>query len=179
MEQAQRERNIAVLDWFNAILIAFTVALLLLVFVFRTGRVEGNSMLPTLTDNDQVLARSIFYTPQRGDIVVVDGYIDYGAPIVKRVIGIAGDTIDIDFTSGAVYVNGVLQQENYISAPTTNAYDVVFPVQVPENCVFLMGDNRPHSKDSRDSEIGMISNHDILGKVVLRIFPTTKFGSVE
>ncbi|MFV0414439.1 MAG: signal peptidase I [Oscillospiraceae bacterium] len=178
MNQKQRERNIAVLEWFDAIVFSLTLVLVILVFVVRTVRVDGTSMVPTLQDGDQLLARSILYTPQRGDIVVVDGYIQYGEPIVKRVIGLGGDEININFETGEVFVNGQLLQEPYISAPTTRAFDVEFPLIVPEGKVFLMGDNRPASKDSRHSDIGFIDERDILGKVFVRILPVTSFGEV-
>lgn len=179
MDSEQRERNISVLEWFDSIVFALTLVLLLLVFVVRTVRVDGASMVPTLNDGDQLIARSILYKPQRGDVVVVDGYIDYGAPIVKRVIGLAGDEVDINFETGEVFVNGQVLDEPYISAPTTNQQDIQFPVTVPEGRLFLMGDNRPRSKDSRNSEIGFIDERDILGKVFVRILPVDEFGGVE
>ena len=106
----------------------------------------------------------------RGDVVVVDGYINYGDPLVKRIIALGGDTVDIDFETGAVTLNGAVLEEPYISAPTTTGYDVEFPVTVPEGCVFVMGDNRP--------EVGFIDERDILGKVLLRVFPLSSFGKI-
>lgn len=179
MDAKQRERNMAVLEWFDAVIFALTLVMVLLVFVVRTVRVDGISMVPTLQNGDQLLARSIFYTPQRGDIVVVDGHIQYGVPLVKRVIGIGGDTVDINFETGEVFVNGELLNEPYISAPTTNQYDMQFPLVVPEGKVFLMGDNRPNSLDSRSSKIGLVDERDILGKVFIRLLPTNKFGEVK
>ncbi|MDL2324437.1 signal peptidase I [Ruminococcaceae bacterium OttesenSCG-928-A16] len=179
MDQQQRERNIAVLEWFDAIVFALTIVLIILLFLVRTVRVDGTSMVPTLENGDQLIARSILYEPQRGDVVVIDGYIEFGAPLVKRVIGTEGDVVDIDFEQGQVFVNGQLLTEPYISAPTTRSFDVTFPVTVPEGHLFLMGDNRPNSKDSRDSDIGMIDKRDVLGKVVFRLVPFNKFGGIE
>ena len=179
MDEKQREHNTSVLEWFDAVLFALAMFFLVFVFLIHTVRVDGMSMMPTLRNGDQVLARGIFYTPQRGDIVVVDGYIDYGASLVKRVIALAGDEVDIDFETGKVFVNGKELDEPYISAPTTRQFDVQFPLVVPDEKVFVMGDNRPDSKDSRHSDIGFIDERDILGKVVIRLLPVQSFGEIE
>ena len=179
MDQLQREKNTAVLEWFDALILAFTLALILLLFVFRTSRVSGVSMEPTLYDGEQLVARSFLYEPARGDVVVVDGYTNYGEPLVKRVIALGGDTVDINFETGDVFVNGELLSEPYISAPTIRAADVQFPVTVPQGTLFVLGDNRPRSKDSRYSDIGFIDRRDILGEVVLRMFPLSRFGPVS
>ncbi len=178
MEQHQREKNILTIEWFDALLISLTLVLLVLLFLVRTVTVDGISMVPTLQDNDQLIAKSLFYEPERGDIVVVDGYISYGKPLVKRVIGVGGDKVDINFDTGEVFVNDELLSEPYISAPTTLSYDVQFPVTVPEGYLFLMGDNRPHSDDSRHSEVGFVDRRDILGEVIFRLLPVNSFGSV-
>lgn len=179
MDAKQRERNTAVLEWFDAVIFALTLVMVILVFVVRTVRVDGVSMAPTLQNGNQLLARSIFYTPQRGDIVVVDGYITYGAPLVKRVIALGGDTVDINFETGEVFINGELITEPYISDLTTRKFDMEFPLVVPEGKVFLMGDNRPSSLDSRSTSIGFVDEKDILGKVFIRLLPTSYFGEVE
>ena len=178
MEQRQKEKNTTILEWFDALVLSLTLVLIILLFIVRTVNVDGISMEPTLKDGDQLLARSIAYTPQRGDVVVVDGYTSFGKPLVKRVIGVGGDTIDIDFEEGEVEVNGEVLEEPYISAPTTLQYDLNFPVTVPEGQVFLMGDNRPRSKDSRHSDIGFIDERDILGEVVFRLLPVQDIGTV-
>lgn len=179
MDQKQRESNTHILEWFDALIFALTLVLLILLFIVRTVNVDGISMVPTLQDGDQLLARSVAYKAQRGDIVVIDGYTSYGDPLVKRVIGLGGDTIDIDFDAGEVYVNEEMLDEPYIAEPTHRQFDVKFPVTVPEGYVFLMGDNRHWSKDSRDSEIGFIDERDILGKAVFRIMPFDSFGLLE
>lgn len=179
MEQKQREKNAVFLEWFDALLFALTVVLILLLFVVRTVRVDGTSMVPTLNDGDQVFARSVLYTPQRGDIVVVDGYTSYGEPLVKRVIGVGGDVVDINFETGDVFVNGELLDEPYIAEPTTTSYDVSFPLTVPEGKLFIMGDNRNRSKDSRHSDIGLVDERDILGEAFFRMLPINKFGLIE
>jgi signal peptidase I len=179
MDTRQREKNTTLLEWFDSILVALTITMLILTFVMRTVRVNGISMEPTLINGEQIIARSLLYEPAAGDIVIVDSGISYGEPLVKRVIGAGGDTININFETGEVFVNDKLIEEKYISAPTTRAFDVSFPLTVPNGKVFLMGDNRPLSKDSRSSEIGLIDKRDILGKVFLRLFPINRLGTVE
>lgn len=119
------------------------------------------------------------YTPQRGDVVIVDSYTVYGKPLVKRIIAKGGDTISIDYDAGTVTVNGELLQEDYIAAPTYLGYDVQFPFTVPEGTLFVMGDNRNESLDSRSSYVGCIDERDILGKVLLCFMPFTDFGVVK
>ncbi len=178
MEKRRREKNTMLLDWFEAILMAVVLMFLVLVFVIRMVNVNGVSMQPTLQEGDELIVLSAAYQPQHGDIVVVSGDNTVGSPIVKRVIGLGGDEVDIDFETGQVSVNGEVLQEDYISEPTTLAYDVQFPVTVPEGTLFLLGDNRPQSKDSRDSEIGFVDERDLLGEVVWRLFPASQFGGI-
>lgn len=179
MDQLQKERNAGILEWFDALLFALTIVMFLLLFVVRTVNVDGTSMVPTLQDKDQLLARSFAYAPQRGDIVIIDGHTQFGKPLVKRVIGLGGDVVDIDFDTGEVFVNDALLEEGYISAPTTIPYDILFPVTVPEGHLFLLGDNRPYSKDSRHSDIGFIDDRDVLGQAFFRLLPASRFGFVE
>ena len=178
MDQRQRERNVLVLEWFDALVFSLTLVLLILLFVVRTVNVDGQSMVPTLQNGDQLIAYSLFYEPERGDVVVVDGYTSFGQPLVKRVIAVGGDEVDINFENGEVAVNGALLQEDYISDLTQQQYDIRFPVTVPEGCVFLMGDNRPYSIDSRHSDIGFIDKRDLLGKVIFRLLPLRSIGSI-
>ncbi len=183
MDRERRERNTSILEWFDALVFALLIVLVMLLFFVRTVNVNGASMEPTLYSGDRLLARSIFYEPQRGDIVVVDGYTSYGQPLVKRVIGLEGDEINIDLETNEVYVNGEKLNEPYISSEpiseyVQSLYDVSFPLTVPEGKLFLMGDNRPNSKDSRHSDIGFIDERDILGEVIFRILPIDDFGTV-
>ena len=151
---------------------AVVAAFIIFCFVFRVIGVEGISMMPTLHDGDWVAVSGISADIERGDIVIVTQPWKRNVPIVKRVIAKGGDTVDIDFMLGNVYVNGVKLIEPYIDEPTTNGYDVAFPLTVPDGCVFVMGDNRGDSLDSRSSEIGFIDERYILGKVMLRLYPT-------
>ncbi len=175
--QAQKENSL--FEWYDSLVFALTVIVLVFVFCVRVITVSGYSMEPTLYWGDRVAVQSMLYTPRRGDVVVMDGYINYGDPLVKRIIAVGGDTLDIDFATGTVTLNGQALEEPYISAPTTTRYDISFPVTVPEGQVFVMGDNRPRSLDSRSSEVGFIDQRDILGKVLLRIYPVNAFGVLE
>ena len=121
-------------------------------------------MEPTLHTTDWVLISQKSYTPVYGDIVVVSQPNAYGENIVKRIIATEGQIVDINFSTGQVYVDGQELNEPYIANATTNHYDVEFPVTVPDDHVFVMGDNRQGSIDSRSSSIGFIKNDYILGK---------------
>ena len=173
------QKNASAVDWAESIAFSLGFIVLLFTFVLRVITVSGSSMDSTLVNGDRLAVTGLFYTPQRQDVVVIDGYIKYGQPIVKRVIGLAGDTVDIDFTTGEVSVNGQALAEPYISAPTMQSYDVQFPLVVPAHSLFVMGDNRPYSLDSRSTEIGFIDERDVLGKAVYRIFPFQKIGAIK
>ncbi len=151
----------------GAVIAAFVVFCL----VFRVIGVEGDSMFPTLHDGDWVAVSGLSLGIDRGDIVISTQPWERNVPIVKRVIGVSGDKVDIDFDRGKVYVNDVLLDEPYINSPTFLSYDVQFPVIVPEGCVFLMGDNRGESLDSRSSQIGFVDERYILGEVYFRLYP--------
>lgn len=152
----------------GAVIAAFVVFCLL----FRVIGVEGTSMMPTLHDGDWVAVSGLSVNIEKGDIVIITQPWERNVPIVKRVIAKGGDTVDIDFMLGEVYVNGIKLDEPYIDEPTTLRYDVEFPLVVPEGKVFVMGDNRGDSLDSRSSKIGCIDERYILGKVMIRIYPT-------
>ena len=151
----------------GAVIVAFVVFCL----VFRVVGVEGDSMLPTLHDGEWVAISGVSFSIDRGDIIISTQPWERNVPIVKRVIGVGGDTVDIDFAAGEVYVNGEMLNEPYINSPTTLNYDVEFPITVPDGCVFVMGDNRGESLDSRSSRIGFIDERYILGEVYFRLYP--------
>lgn len=158
------------------------VILVLLLLCFRVVVVSGSSMYDTLLDGDYLLIiNNIFYrTPKQGDIIVVSkkAFRD-GEPIVKRVIATEGQTVDIDFEAGIVYVDGEALVEDYVYSPTTVSEGVSFPLTVEEGCVFVMGDNRGISLDSRDPEIGLIDCREILGKAIFLFFPGTDSGATQ
>ena len=110
---------------------------------------------------------------------MVDGYTRYGEPLVKRVIALGGDEVDIDLTTSDVYVNGERLEEPYLGSMISSLGDVTFPLIVPEGTLFVLGDNRRVSLDSRSSKIGFIDSRDILGKVVFRIFPLNAIGGIQ
>ena len=172
-------RGQGVLEWYEALISAALVLVLVFTFFFRIIQVDGSSMVPTRVKGDKLIVWGAGYTHQRGVVVIVDSYTSYGKPLVKRVIAKGGDTISIDYDAGTVEVNGELLQEDYIAAPTHLGYDVEFPYTVPEGTVFVMGDNRNESLDSRSSYVGCIDERDILGKVLLCFLPVSDFGVVK
>ncbi len=174
-------------EWACSLVYAVLIMLGLNLFVFRPITVTGESMCNTLQDQDKIITTDFFYTPDHGDIVVVqanelvnDDTGMYGEAIIKRVIALEGDTIRFDFEQGEVYLNGELLDEDYIAQPThlrlpgwtESGVDYV----VPEHCVFVMGDNRNRSRDSRDLEaVGFVDRDLIMGKAVLRVYPFEVF----
>ena len=167
-------------DWIQSLISALLICVLVFVFVLRIMDVHGTSMFPTLNNGDKVLVSDLFYEPARGDIVVFkkDSYDDNKA-LVKRVVAVAGDVVNIDFERGVVYVNGEALEEDYIDVLTTTKIDFIGPQTVPDNCLFVMGDNRNASTDSRDKRIGMVDKRLVIGKVLLVVYPFNSFGSVE
>jgi signal peptidase I len=164
-------------EWMQCIVIALIACVLVFVFVARVIDVVGNSMLPTLKDGDKIVITRLAGDYKQGDIVVLRKNTFREDPIVKRVIAVAGQTVDIDFDKGIVYVDGEALQEDYINEPTYKRIDFDGPVTVPEGCVFVMGDNRNDSTDSRDDRIGCVDTRYILGKVVFRILPLSRIGA--
>lgn len=150
---------------------AVLVVFLVFALMFRAVGVDGNSMNPTLHDKDWVAVAGAVTEFEHGDIVIVNQPWSRNVPIIKRVIAVGGDTINIDFDTSEVYVNGVRLDEPYILEPTTLRYDVEFPLTVDEGNLFVMGDNRNDSIDSRSSQIGLIDERYVLGKALVRIYP--------
>ena len=178
-EQAKPVRGQNLLEWYEALISAALVLVLIFSFFFRIIQVDGSSMVPTLVNGDKLIVWGAGYTPQRGDVVIVDSYTSYGKPLVKRVIAKGGDTVSIDYATGTVAVNGEVLQEDYIAEPTYLGYDVTFPYTVPEGTVFVMGDNRNMSTDSRNSYVGLVNKNDIIGEAWLCTWPLNHFGGVK
>lgn len=162
----------------HAVIVAIIVVVFLLNFVFRLVDVDGESMMDTLHDNDKVFVTNALYTPADGDIVVISHGQEYEKPIIKRVIATEGQTLKIDFEKGQVIVDGVILDEPYIKETTETKGNTEIPTVIPEGKVFVMGDNRNHSLDSRYHEVGLIDEKDIIGKAQFILFPFNRFGSI-
>jgi len=149
----------------------------LLTFVANNIQVQGVSMEPTLAHGDEMIVHSIFYTPERGDIIVFSkqNFRD-GAAIVKRVIALEGDVVDIDPIAGVVYVNGMALYEPYTVEPTYFMGDISYPFTVPPGQIFVIGDNRNNSGDSRSSGHGTVDEREIIGRVVAVVLPLDRAG---
>jgi signal peptidase I len=169
----ENKSSMGLFDWVQCLVAAVIIGIFVFIFIGRTISVDGISMMSTLYNGDRVVLSNLFYTPQNGDIVVFQNISNdfVGAPFVKRVIAIESQTVDIDFENGRVYVDGVLQCEPFINEPTRVSNQFVGPFTVSEGHVFVMGDNRNFSSDSRDSRIGEIDTRQILGRVMFVILP--------
>lgn len=167
-----------VYDWIQCVVAALVFCVVMFSFFVRLVDVIGSSMYPTLENSDKIIVSNLLYSPKQGDIIVFrkDEYKD--EPLVKRVIAVEGQTVDIDFKKGVVYVDGKALDEPYIAEPTKEKLDFIGPVTVPENSLFVMGDNRMHSTDSRYSVIGCVDRRHVVGKVYFTVFPLKHFGSV-
>ena len=163
-----------VLTYLHDLVYLLAVVLVLFLVCFRVVVVSGPSMNDTLKNGDYLLLlNGIFFRDyQHGDIIVAckDAFRD-GEPIIKRVIATEGQTVDIDFINGIVYVDGKALVEPYISSGTYLPEGTIFPLVVKENHIFVLGDNRMNSKDSRSTEIGQIDCREVLGKAIFLIFP--------
>ena len=167
-------------DWADALVSALLIIVLMFSFIMRVSTVDGESMLPTLNDRDMLLVSNIYSDLKQGDIIVAStmGFLEH--PIVKRVIATEGQVVNINAALHQVSVNGkVVDDASFINAPTKELGDISYPFTVPAGCVFVMGDNRNASTDSRDSRIGCIDRRAILGKVFLRVLPAKKFGGFK
>ena len=164
-------------EWIQCLVFALIFCVVMFVFLFRLVDVVGDSMNPTLEDGDKMVVSDLFYKPKQGDIIIFRKDEYKSRALVKRVIATEGQTVEIDFTKGRVYVDGELLDEPYIAEPTKNQIDFTGTQIVPEGCVFVMGDNRNESADSRDSRIGMIDERLIIDKVLLTVYPLNHMGS--
>ncbi|MDR0671520.1 MAG: signal peptidase I [Oscillospiraceae bacterium] len=174
-------------DWAHALVTSIIIVGLLFSFVARVIGVDGPSMQDTLFGDQKLIISKLLYTPKRGDVIVFTKKgihemlpgSEADQPLVKRIIAVGGETVDINFETHQVFVDGVLLNEPYILEPTARRSDIVFPHTVPEGHVFVMGDNRNMSADSRTSQVGTIDTRYILGRVLLRVWPLQDFGLVS
>ncbi len=160
-------------EWVRALICSALAVILFFIFAARLIGVDGHSMVPTLQNGDRLLVLNAAlcggYEP--GDIVVLRKESFLPTPIVKRVIATAGQVVDIDFASGMVYVDGLPCHEDYVNELTFTSEGTEFPLTVAEGSVFVMGDNRNHSTDSRDARLGTVDERYIIGRAVFLAFP--------
>ena len=179
-----------IFEWLEVLVTAMISVVIIFSFLFKIATIDGDSMENTLIEGQKVIITNLFYEPRVGDIVVVSRNTFNDAhnvqqssmPIIKRVIATEGQTVDIDFTTGIVYVDGKALDEPYTKTPTNVKHDIEFPVIVDEGCIFVLGDNRNESLDSRSSRIGnygMVDTRYILGHAIYRIFPFDSFGGLK
>ena len=166
--------------WGESLMAVLVFFVVVFTFFVRLIGVDGMSMYPTLEDHSIMLVSNLNYTPERGDVVVLrkEGFYN-NQPIVKRIIATEGQTVDIDFDDGVVYVDGKALDEPYVNEPVHDRENFEGKITVPEGCVFVMGDNRNASTDSRDSRLGMVDERYILGHVQSVVFPISDFGTVK
>ena len=176
-------------DWVVSILIAVIVAFVVREYVFTLVKVQGQSMEPSLHNNDRLYVNRFFYTPDKGDVVIFTPATDPKRPYVKRVIATEGDTVYIDFRTGKVYVNDQLLEEEYIYEETREIgtyiadlmkkgqYSKTEPIIIQPGYIFVLGDNRNNSKDSR--HLGPVPIDEVMGGAVFRFWPVNNMGTVH
>lgn len=162
-------------DWVRAMLASICVVVLLLTFCFRLVTIDGDSMNNTLINADKVILTTFNYKPKNGDIVAISHGGSLNKTIIKRIIATEGQTISFDFDKAQVIVDGVIIDEPYIKDPTTQVSNWDIPSFIPEGYVFVMGDNRAISLDSRNSAVGLIPADDIIGKAQVVVVPFNHF----
>ena len=182
MQSKQTQKRQSAYEWVQTLVCSVLAVVLLFVFVARVIVVDGESMRETLQDRDilLVLNDALSGEYEAGDIIVLSkaAFRD-GAPIVKRVIATEGQTVDIDFDAGIVYVDGLALEEDYIREPTWTPEGIEFPLTVPEDHVFVLGDNRNESADSRETSVGILKREELIGRAWIRIWPLDSFGSLN
>lgn len=163
-------------DFTRTIVFVFAIMSVMFTFVIRDANVVGNSMLDTLHSDDKILITNFMYEPKCGDIVAINAENQIEKRIIKRVIAVGGQTLVVDYAKNAVYVDGIKIDEPYVSSLTREPSNPLqIPYVVPDGYIFVMGDNRIISLDSRDKSIGLVSVNDVIGKAQFIVFPLDRF----
>lgn len=175
-------------DWIRCVILAVTIVVFCLTFVFRLVEVDGTSMMDTLENHDKVIVTNMFYTPHNNDIIVISHATNYDHPIIKRVIATGGQTVRLDYENDKIFVDGIELSEPYIKGSTFSnngsedenylAHDDQGNFVIPEGKLFVLGDNRKVSLDSRSAKIGLIDVNDVIGKAQFVAFPFNHWGYV-
>ncbi len=168
-----------IVDWVVSIVLAVIIALVVRTYIFTLVRVDGQSMVPTLSHGDTLYTNRFFYQPKNGDIIVFRPVNSPETPYIKRIIATEGQTIAIDEASKTVTVDGVVLDEPYIAEPMLSGGNMQYPLTVPEGYVFAMGDNRNHSLDSRSTTVGVVPEQNIIGQALFRLLPLSGFGILK
>ncbi|MEE0872454.1 MAG: signal peptidase I [Ruminococcus sp.] len=173
--EAAKEEGLTagVFDWIRCVIFAIAIVVLCLTFIFRLVEVDGTSMDDTLNNHDKVIVTNLFYTPHDSDIVVISHAENYSQPLIKRVIATEGQSIKLDYENDKIIVDGVVLSEPYIDGSTfaNNKGNNEIPEVIPKGKIFVMGDNRKVSLDSRSSEIGLIDVNNVIGKAQFIALP--------
>lgn len=191
--ERRNKRREGVYDWIEVFAAAVTIVVIMLSFIMRIATVRGHSMNDTLSDGQVLIMSDMFYTPKQGDIVVVQqngGYFE--SPLVKRVIATGGQTLNIDFDKWEVTVDGKVVSEDYVKivlgvsmdkeeyySVYSSYFDEAGSMTIPDGYLFVMGDNRNESSDSRSIYVGLVRENEVLGKVVFSLLPLSSFGTVK
>ncbi len=176
-------------DWIQAIVIALVISFLLKNFVLTLAKVQGESMEPTLQHEDRLYVNKLMYEPEKGDVIIFKPASDPDRPYIKRIIATEGDSVYIDFATGDVYVNDEIIDEPYINETThlmgsyierlmmNSEYSRENPIVIEKDKLFVMGDNRNASKDSR--EIGQVPEKEIIGHAIFRFWPLSNISGLD
>ena len=169
--------------WLQALTFALVIIMIVFTFFARIIGVDGHSMEPTLQDRDMLLLQCAGYEPRQGDVVVLHkSFSTTGEPIVKRVIAVGGQSVHIDYDSSTVYVDGEPVDDSYLGEPMVQPGSSTMQGtdwDIPEGSVFVMGDNRNNSSDSREESLGPVENQYVLGRALVVLFPFSHFGSIH
>lgn len=180
MKKREKDPGRESYELLGGMVLVLSALVLTFLLLGRPFWVEGASMEPTLAGGELMAVRSLGYTPQQGDVVVLSQTSFRRDPIVKRVIARGGQRVEIDYAAGTVTVDGVVLDEPYLNGPMERqGYQTIAALTVPEGCIFVMGDNRNHSDDSRDPDCGPVDERLVLGRVEAVMFPLDRVRRIE